>query len=95
MKCANLVNAAIILAKGTWVNFDHLFMMDGLWWNRFKYAAKGSSTFYFFAPVGEKLTGVGFSTANKNKSLWGTVTKLNSSEDKSGVKDWHKKDAVV
>lgn len=95
MKRANLVDSASFLAKGTFVNFDHLFMMDGLWWIRFKYAAKGSSTAYFFAPVGEKLTGVGFATANKNKSLWGTVTKLNSNEDKSGVLNWNKKEAVA
>ena len=94
IKAKNLVNKASFLAKGTFVNFDHIFMIDGYWWIRFKYAAKGSSAAYFFAPIGRKLTGVGFSTANKKKDLWGTVTKLNSNEKTSGVTNWNKKEAV-
>lgn len=94
IKAKNLVDKASFLAKGTFVNFDHLFMIDGYWWIRFKYAAKGSSTAYFFAPIGRKLTGVGFATANKRKQLWGTVTKLNAKENKSGVTNWHVKEAV-
>lgn len=94
IKAKNLVGAGSFLKKGQFVNFDHIFMIDGYWWIRFKYAAKGSSTAYFFAPIGRKLTGVGFATANKNKDLWGTVTKLNSNESKSGVKNWHVKESV-
>lgn len=95
IKAKNLVDAGSFLKKGQFVNFDHIFMIDGYWWIRFKYAAKGSSTAYFFAPIGRKLTGVGFATANKNKDLWGTVTKLNAKEAKSGVKNWHVKEAVA
>lgn len=94
IKAKNLVNKASFLTKGTFVNFDHIFMIDGHWWIRFKYAAKGASTAYFFAPIGRKLTGIGFATANKNKQLWGTVTKLNSNEKTSGVTNWNKKEAV-
>ncbi|RPF54721.1 N-acetylmuramoyl-L-alanine amidase [Abyssicoccus albus] len=81
------------LRKGDWVNFDHLFYKDGYWWIRFKYSTKGSSTAYFFAPVGKKETGIGFSSANQKGRLWGEVTKLNSGAT-SGVKSWYTKGAV-
>ena len=94
IKAKNLVNKASFLADNSWVNFDHIFMKDGYWWIRFKYAAKGASTAYFFAPIGKKKSGVGFATANKRKELWGTVTKLNSNEKTSGVTNWKKYQAV-
>ena len=78
------------IKKGDWVNFDHLFYKNGYWWIRFKYAAKGASTNYFFMPVGERNPKVNFAKAK----LWGTVTKLNSNEKTSGVTNWHKKEAV-
>ena len=67
------VNEASFIKKGDWINFDHLWSADGLWWVRFKYAAKGSSKDYFFMPLGERNPAVDFS---KTK-LWGTVAKLN------------------
>lgn len=83
------------LEKGQFLNFDHLFMNSkGYWVLRVRFAAPGSSSAYFFMPVGRKKTGVGFATANKNGELWGTVTKLNSNEKTSGVTNWHKKEAV-
>lgn len=94
IKAKNLVNKASFLADNSWVNFDHIFMKDGYWWIRFKYAAAGASTDYFFAPIGKKKNGVGFATANKRKELWGTVTKLNTNESKSGVTNWKKYQAV-
>ena len=95
IKAKNLVDTGSFLKKGQFVNFDHIFMIDGYWWIRFKYAEKGSSTDYFFAPIGRKLSGIGFATANKKKQLWGTVTKLNANENKSGVKNWRVKEAVA
>ena len=78
------------IKKGDWVNFDHLFYKNGYWWIRFKYAAKGSSTNYFFMPVGERNPKINFA----DTKLWGTVTKLNRNEKTSGVINWHKKEAV-
>lgn len=78
------------IKKGDWVNFDHLFYKNGYWWIRFKYAAKGASTNYFFMPVGERNPKINFA----DTKLWGTVTKLNSNEKTSGVTNWHKKEAV-
>lgn len=63
--------------------------------NPFQVCSKGSSTAYFFVPIGRELKGVGFAKENKNKQLWGTVTKLNSTESKSGVKNWHVKESVA
>src|SRR5699024_4403188 len=94
IKAKNLVNKASFLADNSWVNFDHIFLEDGYWWIRFKYAAKGASTAYFFGPIGKKKSGVVFATANKRKELWGTVTKLNTNESKSGVTNWKKYQAV-
>ena len=88
------VGTASHIKKGQWVNFDHLWYKDGYWWIRFKYAAKGASTAYFFMPVGRKQTGVTFRQANNKKQLWGTVTKLNSNEKTSGVKNWKVKGSV-
>lgn len=83
------------LKKGQFLNFDHLFMNSkGYWVLRVKYAQPSAVDDYFFMPVGRKKTGVGFATANNNGELWGTVTKLNSNEKKSGVTNWHKKEAV-
>ena len=78
------------IKKGQWVNFDHLFYKNGYWWIRFKYAAKGSSTNYFFMPVGERNPKINFA----DTKLWGTVTKLNRNEKTSGVTNWNKKEAV-
>ena len=86
----NLVDKASWLKKGQWVNFDHLFYKNGLWWIRFKYAAPGASTAYFFMPVGKRNPKVNFADAK----LWGTVSKLNKNEKKSGVTNWKKKGAV-
>ena len=86
----NLVDKASWLKKGQWVNFDHLFYKNGLWWIRFKYAAKGASNNYFFMPVGKRNPKINFADAK----LWGTVTNLNSNEKTSGVIDWSKKGAV-
>lgn len=86
----NLVNKSSWLNKGQWVNFDHLFYRNGLWWIRFKYAAPGASTNYFFMPVGKRNPKINFA----NAKLWGTVSKLNTNEKKSGVTNWHKKGAV-
>lgn len=86
----NLVNKSSWLNKGDWVNFDHLFYKNGLWWIRFKYAAPGASTNYFFMPVGKRNPKVNFADAK----LWGTVSKLNTNEKKSGVTNWKKKGAV-
>ena len=86
----NLVDKASWLNKGDWVNFDHLFYKNGLWWIRFKYAAPGASTAYFFMPVGKRNPKVNFADAK----LWGTVSKLNKNEKKSGVTNWKKKGAV-
>lgn len=94
IKAKNLVDKASFLADNSWVNFDHIFMKDGYWWIRFKYAAAGASTDYFFAPIGKKKNGVGFGTANKRRELWGIVTKLNTNESKSGVTNWKKYQAV-
>lgn len=86
----NLVDKASWLKKGQWVNFDHLFYKNGLWWIRFKYAAKGASNNYFFMPVGKRNPKINFADAK----LWGTVSKLNTNEKTSGVTDWSKKGAV-
>lgn len=94
IKAKNLVNKASFLADNSWVNFDHIFLKDGYWWIRFKYAAAEASTNYFFAPIGKKKNGIGFASANKRKELWGTVTKLNTNESKSGVTNWKKYQAV-
>jgi len=83
------------LKKGQFLNFDHLFLNSkGYWVLRVKYAQPSAVDDYFFMPVGRKKTGVGFATANKNNELWGKVTKLNTDEKKSGVTNWHKKEAV-
>lgn len=94
MRAKNQVGSESNLKKGDFVNFDHLFMINGYWIVRFKYAQPGSSTDYFFAPVGRKLAGVTFEQAIENNQLWGNVSKLNTNESESGVTNWHKKGSV-
>lgn len=85
-----LVEESAWIQKGQWVNFDHLFYKNGMWWIRFKYAAKGASTNYFFMPVGNRNPKINFADAK----LWGTVSHLNKNEKTSGVTNWKKKGAV-
>ena len=88
------VNKKSYLKPNTFVNFDRLYFVDNIWWIRFKYAAKGSSTSYFYAPVGYKISNVNFRETNEQNKLWGKVTSLNSNESKSGVVNWYEKDAI-
>lgn len=83
------VDEASFIKKGDWINFDHLWFADGLWWVKFKYP-NGANNNYFFMPLGERNPAVDFS---KTK-LWGTVTNLNKNSKTSGVIDWKKKGAV-
>lgn len=94
MRVKNQVAKSSNLAKGDFVNFDHVFLINGHWQVRFKYAAKGSSTNYFFVPIGEKKHGQTLEQAIKANDLWVKVEKLNTNESKSGVTNWHKKGAV-
>lgn len=90
---STIVDKGSWIYKNQWVNFDRIYFVNGLWWGRFKFPTNPSAG-YFYMPFGEKRTGVGFSTANRKKQLWGTVTKLNSNESKSGVTNWKKYQAV-
>lgn len=83
------VEEASYIKKGDWINFDHLWYADGLWWVRFKYP-NGANNNYFFMPLGERNPAVDF----QKTKLWGTVSHLNKNEKTSGVTNWHKKGSV-
>ena len=83
------------LKKGQFLNFDHVFMNSkGYWVLRVKYAKPGSSSAYFFMPIGKRDGKNTLMQANSKGKLWGKITKLNNNEKTSGVTNWHKKGAV-